>query len=179
MLCVGSSVFAQMFTGTVTLSTKQETIQYENKELELVRIPDITPEAMTCVLKYMYTEVAQLEVDYVFNVLYAGSKNSNFSLLCLAKKYLLYGLEEECAKFLEKEINAENVCLVLDQVLLYENEHILKICEKIISESTSTVIQSDAFKNIDEKTLGHILGYDSLKIEEWSLFQEVRIDGKI
>jgi hypothetical protein len=102
-----------------------------------------------------------------------------FTVLCLAKKYLLYGLEEECAKFLEKEINAENVCLVLDQVLLYENEHILKICEKIISESTSTVIQSDAFKNIDEKTLGHILGYDSLKIEEWSLFQEVRIDGKI
>uniref|UniRef100_A0A914EH52 BTB domain-containing protein n=1 Tax=Acrobeloides nanus TaxID=290746 RepID=A0A914EH52_9BILA len=131
MLCVGSSVFAQMFTGTVTLSTKQETIQHENKELELVRIPDITPEAMTCVLKYMYTEVAQLEVDYVFNVLYA------------------------------------------DQVLLYENEHLLKTCEKIISESTSTVIQSDAFKNIDEKTLGHILGYDSLKIEEWSLFQEV------
>uniref|UniRef100_A0A914CGG1 BACK domain-containing protein n=1 Tax=Acrobeloides nanus TaxID=290746 RepID=A0A914CGG1_9BILA len=120
-----------MFTGTVTLSTKQETIQHENKELELVRIPDITPEAMTCVLKYMYTEVAQLEVDYVFNVLYA------------------------------------------DQVLLYENEHLLKTCEKIISESTSTVIQSDAFKNIDEKTLGHILGYDSLKIEEWSLFQEV------
>ena len=91
----------------------------------------------------------------------------------LAKKYLLTGLERECAKFLEDKVDAANVCYILTQAVLYENERLIRTCESIISFATTDVVKSEEFKNLDEPTLARILQFDTLKIDEWTLFQEV------
>jgi hypothetical protein len=56
---------------------------------------------------------------------------------------------------------------------LYENDKLIQICKEVIELSTQEVVQSEAFKKIDEQTLGCILQMDSLQIDEWSLFEEV------
>uniref|UniRef100_A0A914E4K7 BTB domain-containing protein n=1 Tax=Acrobeloides nanus TaxID=290746 RepID=A0A914E4K7_9BILA len=161
VLCISSPVFIQMFHGPLAQSTQKETIKIDDKNLEIIRVPDITPEALNVLLIYIYSEMVALEVDIVFNVLYA------------AKKYLLDDLEKECAKFLDDKIDAENVCYILTQALVYQNEQLVKTCESIISFATADVIKSEEFKNLDEQTLCRILQFDSLHIDEWTLFKEV------
>uniref|UniRef100_A0A914EG30 BTB domain-containing protein n=1 Tax=Acrobeloides nanus TaxID=290746 RepID=A0A914EG30_9BILA len=143
VLCISSPVFVRMFHGSHAQSTQKETILVEDKDLEVIRVPDITSEALNHVLTYIYSEKVELEINNVFNVLYA------------AKKYLLTDLEKECAKFLEDKVDAANTC------------------ESIISFATEDVVTSEEFKNLDEPTLARILQFDKLKIGEWTLFQEV------
>src|SRR4051794_19605303 len=94
----------------------------------------------------------------------------NFSLKFLkflAKKYLLNSLSKECAKFLETEINPDNVCVALSQALLYENEQLIKSCKSVFEESAHQIVELDAFNNVDKKTLLFILQIDELQIDEW------------
>uniref|UniRef100_A0A914CMN9 BACK domain-containing protein n=1 Tax=Acrobeloides nanus TaxID=290746 RepID=A0A914CMN9_9BILA len=150
-----------MFHGSHAQSTQKETMKDGDKDLEVIRVPDITTEALNHVLTYIYSEKVELEINNVFNVLYA------------AKKYLLTGLERECAKFLEDKVDAANVCYILTQAVLYENERLIQTCESIISFATADVVTSEEFKSLDEPTLARILQFDKLKIGEWTLFQEV------
>uniref|UniRef100_A0A914E6V6 BTB domain-containing protein n=1 Tax=Acrobeloides nanus TaxID=290746 RepID=A0A914E6V6_9BILA len=129
LLCIASLVFARMFTGQLAQKTKRETISLGENCVEVVKVPDISPEAMKSLLKYIYAEKVELEMTYVFEVLYAA--------------------------------------------LMYENEILIETCKEVIESYTKEVIQSDAFKNINEQTLGYILQMDDLQIEEWPLFQAV------
>lgn len=61
-----------MFHGTVIQYTQKETIVEADQELEVIRVPDVTPAALDCVLTYLYSEKVELEIDCVFDVLYAG-----------------------------------------------------------------------------------------------------------
>jgi hypothetical protein len=68
-------VFGQMFHGPLAQTTQEETIQVEDKHLEVIRVPDITIEALNCVLTYIYAEEVELTMNSVFDVLYAGLVN--------------------------------------------------------------------------------------------------------
>ena len=68
----------------------------------------------------MYYEEANLSGENILTVLYC------------AKKYMIPGLKELCSEFLEKEMDHNNVCFILEQVtvtfstlFLYER-HIFK-----------------------------------------------------
>jgi hypothetical protein len=61
-----------MFGGLVAQKTKIETMMLGENVVEVVKVPDISPDAMKSVLKYIYTEDVELEMCYVFEVLYAG-----------------------------------------------------------------------------------------------------------
>ena len=54
--------------------------------------------------RYIYFEKAELTGYNVLSVLYC------------AKKYMISGLEKECRKYLENQIDHTNVCFILEQV---------------------------------------------------------------
>lgn len=86
---------------------------------------------------------------------------------------MLASLEVECAKFLKEHINAEAASTILSIALVFENLELKEECEKFISENALAVVQSNAFKEIDLRTLGAILQLNMDNIKEMELFTEV------
>ena len=54
--------------------------------------------------RYMYYEVANLTGENVLSILYC------------AKKYMIAGLDAKCRQYLDRRIDHNNVCAILEQV---------------------------------------------------------------
>ena len=63
-------------------------------------------------------------------------------LLNAAKKYQLISLQTRCTEFLEKELDSNNVCSILDHCRFFEETELENKCMKLIEESTEEVFNS-------------------------------------
>ncbi|KAH7717872.1 BTB/POZ domain-containing protein 6-A [Aphelenchoides avenae] len=95
LLIAASEVFQAMFTWDLP-RPKEE------------RVPDAEPEAFRVMLRYIYTEKIDVELDYALPLLY------------LAKKYMLRKLSNEVVERISKLLNAQNVCDLLQSAGLAE-----------------------------------------------------------
>ena len=83
-----------------------------------------------------------------------------------AKKYIMPHLVQECVKYLETNVDADNACLLLSHSRIFDETELVKRCLEFIDSRTEEVLQSDSFIDIDYQTLEQILGRDTLSAEE-------------
>ena len=94
-------------------------------------------------------------------------------VLYLAKKYIVPSLAEKCVEFLETNLAVENLFVVLQQALQFDEEKLEKKCWDMIDMETSEAIVSDAFTEISQSTLVEFLKRESLNVKEVDLFKAV------
>ena len=94
-------------------------------------------------------------------------------VLYLAKKYIVPSLAEKCIEFLEANLAAENVFIVLQQALQFDEKKLEKKCWDSIDLKTSEAVVSDAFTDINQTTLAEFLKRESLNVKEVDLFKAV------
>ena len=106
--------------------------------------------------RYLYTDEIEVTINNIFSVMY------------VAKKYLLTTLEDKCMQF----INADNVCAILEisQKMGGADPGISDQCLDFISQATFTVLQTQAFRKLSKNTLRLILGLHSLSVGERDVF---------
>ncbi|MCP9262763.1 BTB/POZ domain-containing protein 6 [Dirofilaria immitis] len=142
VLAIASAPFNAMFNGGFE----------KNDEIEL---PDIEPVAFKILLKYLYYDNIELDSSNALSTLYA------------AKKYMITHLARATIDFLNSNLKAENVCLLLSQSQLFEEEQeLIDRCWKLVEVDAERVLLSDAFCNINFVLFDEILSRDTLLTRE-------------
>ena len=149
VLATSSAVFFAMFYGN--LAQKESTI----------RIPDADEESFEEFLRYLYTDDCKITTENAIGVIY------------LAKKYLIPSLAEKCCKVLEESIKPDNVFMVLEQAIQFDEKKLEAKCWDIVLWETLKCINSDAFCSIGSHTLNALLKRESLTVAEVELFKAV------
>ena len=149
VLATSSPVFYAMFYGD--LAEKNSVIHLE----------DADEESFEEFLRFLYTDECTITPEIAVRVMY------------LAKKYIILTLTEKCVKVLQDSMKPENVITVLEQAIHFDEKELEKKCWEMIDNKTSEAVTSDAFNDINQKTLINLLKRESLKIEEVQLFQAV------
>lgn len=106
----------------------------------------------------MYTDEVDLRHDVVMFTFYAS------------KKYLLPGLTSLCTEYLAKNIEAENVCLILEESLMFHDEELSERCMSLIKRQTNSALASSGFLDISQSTLSKILDSDHFTLKEIGVF---------
>ena len=156
VLATSSSVFYAMFYGD--LAQKESTIH----------IKDTDEESFKEFLRFLYTDDCKITAENATEVMY------------LAKKYLIWPLTEKCCKVLEASIKPDNVFLILEQALQFDETDLEAKCWNVVSKNTLECINSEAFCNIGSRTLRAFLKKESMDITEVLLFTAVLkwVDGE-
>ncbi|KAM3717883.1 BTB/POZ domain-containing protein [Dirofilaria immitis] len=147
VLAIASAPFNAMFNGGFE----------KNDEIEL---PDIEPVAFKILLKYLYYDNIELDSSNALSTLYA------------AKKYMITHLARATIDFLNSNLKAENVCLLLSQSQLFEEEQeLIDRCWKLVEVDAERVLLSDAFCNINFVLFDEILSRDTLLTREKVVYE--------
>ena len=149
VLAISSPVFFAMFYGELA----------ETKDS--VEISDCEYESFLELLRFIYSDEANLNPDNVMQLMY------------LAKKYMLPSLADQCSSFLQENLDASNVFLVLPDAQKYEERDLLDHCWKVIEKKTKEAVKSDGFATIERSVLEELVEKDSLNIREVELFKAV------
>ena len=150
VLAVSSPVFFAMFYGPMPETG------------EAIELSDSDSEGFLELLRYIYCDEVKLTGSCVLQVLY------------LAKKYMIPSLTEKCRRFLETNINAENVLNVLPTLTKWEEAHLTNMCWKIVDSNTEEFLQVSPSSLLEDKDLlGTVLKRDSLNVSEIKIFQAI------
>ena len=149
VLATSSSVFFAMFYGD--LAQKESPIC----------LPDADEESFKEFMRYLYTDDCKITAENAIGVMY------------LAKKYLMSSLTEKCCKVLEASIMPDNVFLVLEQAVQFDEQKLEAKCWDIISKKTQDCINSEAFCDVGSHTLKALLKSETLTVTEVELFKAV------
>jgi BTB/POZ domain-containing protein 1/2 len=120
------------------------------------------------VSRYLYCEDAELGADSVMDVLYA------------ARKYAVQGLETLCREYLNSNKTVENVCTILEQAHLFDDEELQTDCLKLIFAEPTAVLKSAGIQDLSSASLEKILDGEELKAPEDVIFGAMLIwaDGE-
>ena len=149
VLATSSAVFFAMFYGN--LAQKES----------LIRLEDTHDESFKEFLRFLYTDDCKISAENAIGVMY------------LAKKYLISSLTEKCCSVLEASIKPGNVFTVLEQAMQFDEKKLEAKCWDIVSKKTQECLNSEAFCNIELRTLSTLLKKRSLEIAEVDLFKAV------
>lgn len=146
VLSIASSTFSAMFHGGFEKKTE-------------IEIPDVEPIAFKVLLKYLYTDEIDIKPEYALSILYAS------------KKYFIVYLSRAVITFLEANLNAENVCLLLSQITLFEEEELIKRCWEVVDANAECVFRSEGFLEIDFNLFEQIISRETLIAHERTVFE--------
>ena len=149
VLAISSPVFFAMFYGEMA------------EKNDSVEIFDCEYESLLELLRFIYSDEANLNPDNVMQLMY------------LAKKYILPSLVDRCSAYVQQNLNASNVFHVLPAVQKFEEKDLLSHCWKVIEKETEEAVKSDAFVAIERSVLEELVVKDSLNIGEVELFKAV------
>ena len=79
-------------------------------------------------------------------------------------------LARACVEYLETNLDASNVCLLLNHSYLPDEQELMQSCWDVIDIQGEEAVQSESFTDIDFKTLEAILSRDTLDAKETTLF---------
>ena len=88
-----------------------------------------------------------------------------------AGKYIVAPLVNRCSRFLEDNIDETDVCMILQQSILYDKRDLTKRCLMFIKKNANDILKADGFQGIDEQTLMLIINQDELNVSEVELFR--------
>ena len=149
VLATSSAVFFAMFYGEIP-----------PKEFP-IRIEDAEEESFKEFLRFLYTDDCKITAENAIRVLY------------LAKKYLISSLTEKCCEILEASIKPENVFVVLEQAIQFDEKELEEKSWDIVSKKTQECLNSEAFCDIGLHTLNALLQKERLVVTEVELFKAV------
>ena len=78
-------------------------------------------------------------------------------VLYAAKKYVLPALTRLSAKFLEENLHVDDVCIVYEQCLHFDESAVLDKCLSFIKTWTKEVFASDVFKDFSRMSASQLL----------------------
>ena len=107
---------------------------------------------------YLYCDEVDLCDDLVLPILYIG------------KKYIVPALTTRCTQYLEDHLHPDNVCLIYEQSLLYDETALVEKCASFIETRTEDVLHSASFGDVPLSLLTRILQFECLTISELDLF---------
>ena len=149
VLATSSAVFFAMLHGD--LAQKESTI----------RISDTDEKSFEEFLRFLYTDECKITAENAIGVMY------------LAKKYLIPSLAEKCSKVLEEYIKPDNVFMVLEQAIKFDEKKLEEKCWEIVSTTTLECIKSEAFCSIGLHVVSALLKRKDLAVAEVELFKAV------
>ena len=149
VLATSSAVLHAMFYGDLA-ETKR-----------IIHLSDTDEESLREFLRFLYTDKCDLSADNVVGVMY------------LSKKYIVPSLTEKCVEIMENILNAENVLIILEQAIHFDEDELKKKCSDFVESFAADVFATEAFNSINRKTLACILRREQLNIPEVALFQAV------
>lgn len=150
VLATSSPVFYAMFYGE----------SYGEKTQDRIHFDDADDDSFEELLRFIYTDECQLSYfDLAIKVLYQ------------AKKYLIPALASKCVDILVKSITPENVILILEEAIKFEEKDLEQKCWNIVDTDASRVVSSDAMSQISQQTMCAILKRDTMKIKEIELYR--------
>ncbi|WAQ93793.1 BTBD6-like protein, partial [Mya arenaria] len=153
ILASRSPVFFSMFCGLLKETST------------VVDIPDINADVFRLFLKYLYTRSCDTNEKTVTSLLYC------------AKKYDVPSLQKICRDFLRKAISVLNVCTVLDESLLFQEDQLKDECINFISQNTIAVLKTRSFKNLSSNTVKLLLEDDILNCKEIHIYSALKAWG--
>ena len=127
----------------------------------VVHLSDTDEGSLREFLRFLYTDQCDLSADNVVSVMY------------LSKKYIVPSLTEKCVEIMKNILNVENVLIILEQAIYFDEDKLKKKCWDLVESRATEVVATEVFNNINQKTLACILGREYLKIPEVALFQAV------
>ncbi|KAL3090671.1 hypothetical protein niasHS_004463 [Heterodera schachtii] len=162
ILKLASDVFEAMFR----FDAKKE--QGENASTNypaVVEVPDVEAAAFKVMLSFIYTDDL------------SGLNGDNaMAVLCAAKKYNIPGLVDPSLQIPISELR--NVFVAYAYACLFDLEDFANCCLSYIDKNADTLIKSEEFLQIDQKTLCEIFGRDELQIhEEITIWKACRENG--
>ncbi|XP_071099517.1 BTB/POZ domain-containing protein 6-like [Haliotis cracherodii] len=143
-----SCVFHAMFTGLLA-------------ETSEVSVPEIEPKDFRQFLLYLYTDNTTVDADNVTALLYAS------------RKYAITALESQCLEFLEKHLNVDNACVVLDAAHRFDQIQLFQKAFTLIKDTGERSLQSSGFLTLRQGLLQQIVESDDLLAEEHVIFNAV------
>ena len=149
VLATSSAVLHAMFYGDLA----------ETKPV--VHLSDTDEESLREFLRFLYTDKCDLSADNVVSVMY------------LSKKYIVPSLTEKCVEILGNILNVENVLIIVEQAIHFDEDELKKKCWDFVESHAADVVATEAFNNINQKTLTCTLKREHLSIPEVTLFQAV------
>uniref|UniRef100_A0A1I7ZDB9 BTB domain-containing protein n=1 Tax=Steinernema glaseri TaxID=37863 RepID=A0A1I7ZDB9_9BILA len=158
ILSTGSVVFCNMLNGHFL---EHELGVQGDISAQEVELPDVEPEAMRTLLRFLYTDELNINAENVMCVFYA------------AKKYAVTTLEDECVKFLNMSLRPDNAFLLVSQARLFDESELVERCFEVIDVHTVDTLEAEGFLDIDFTTLSECLVRNTLRITEIQLFKAV------
>ena len=149
VLATSSAVFFAMFHGD--LAQKESTI----------RISDTDEKSFEEFLRFLYTDECKITAENAIGVMY------------LAKKYLIPSLAEKCSTVLEENVKSDNVFMMLEQAIKFDEKKLEKKCWDIVSSQTLECTNSEAFCSIGSHVISALLKRKHLNVVEVELFKAV------
>ncbi|ESN98904.1 hypothetical protein HELRODRAFT_66958 [Helobdella robusta] len=154
ILVTKSPVFEAMLTADMLENSRKDGNSY-------IAISDIDVEGFREILKYMYSDEADITFQNVTSVMYAS------------KKYFLEDLATICKDFLLNNMVLENVCEILEHSVAYNEIELSNKCLRFIGSNVGSVFSHESFLSLSQSALEHLVSYDYLyvKSESW-LYRE-------
>ena len=149
VLATSSAVFFAMFYGD--LAQKESTI----------RISDTDEKSFEEFLRFLYTDECKITAKNAIGVMY------------LAKKYFIPSLAEKCCKVLEENVKPDNVFMVLQQAIKFDDKKLEEKCWDIVSTKTLECIKSEVFCSVGSHVISALLKRNMLAVTEVELFKAV------
>ncbi|XP_045166432.2 BTB/POZ domain-containing protein 6-like isoform X2 [Mercenaria mercenaria] len=149
ILTCRSSVFQAMFTNDFADSR------------ETIHVPDIELDIFEKMLSFMYTDETEITGENVLPLLYT------------AKKYSVHKLVHECLRFLDKGSSPENICDILEQAHIYDEEEFQEKSVRYILENAGYVLKSSSFLELCHTCVKKVVTCDELQADERTVLEAV------
>ena len=149
VLATSSAVFFAMFYGDLA---QRESI---------IRISDTDEKSFEEFLRFLYTDECKITAENAIGVMY------------LAKKYLIPSLAEKCSEVLEENVKPDDVFMMLEQAIKFDEKKLEEKCWDIVSTRTLECINSEAFCSIGSHVISALLKRKDLTVAEVELFKAV------
>ena len=149
VLAISSPVFYAMFYGQMAETT------------DSIELPDCDYESLLELLRFMYTDKANLSGSNVMQVLYS------------ANKYMVPSLAEKCTAYLRDNLEASNVFCVLPNAQKFEDKDLEDRCWEVIEKQTEEAVTSDEFVTVERSVVESVVKRQRLNVKEVELFKAV------
>ena len=92
-------------------------------------------------------------------------------MLFAAKKFQLQGLSDLCFKFLEAEMNTDNVCRIMEQAHIYSESVLYDKCLRFINFHGNEVLTKPTFGELCSECVDKIIRPNDLNADEDKVFE--------
>lgn len=94
-------------------------------------------------------------------------------LLKPAKVYIVPHLAEKCTALLIERMNPENVLVIYNRALVFDESKLAEFCLKFVDRQIDKIITTENFLLMEPEILCTLLDRDNLRIDECTLFKAV------